>query len=247
MSSIAVILARGGSKGLREKNAQPLAGKTVLGWTIEHAMGTPGLDRIVLSTDSDELARVGSRYGIDVVLRPPHLCHDTAPVADAVRFTVEADESGVIHHERVAILYGNVPVRPANLTSRALARLTETGCDSVQSLSPVGKRHPYWMKMLGGPDSDKIVPFVDNAVDRRQDLPEVYALDGGVIAVSRDSLFTYDRSHPHTFLGEDRRAVTSPEGAVVDIDTQQDLDLAEIILRRRAEVEHAAGARTAAA
>lgn len=241
MSSIAVILARGGSKGLPGKNALPLGGKPVLAWTIEHALATPGLARVVLSTDSDHMARIGRRYGVEVVLRPPRLCDDTAPVADAARFTVAADEAGVAHYDAVAILYGNVPIRPDDLTRRALRKLENTGCDSVQSVHAVGKTHPYWMKTLGDEArQDELVPFVENSIDRRQDLPAVYQLNGGVIAVTRQSLFTYDRTSPHAFLGADRRAIITGEDAVVDIDTRRDLLLAEAIMRDRAEADRAA-------
>ncbi len=235
-NAIAVVLARGGSKGLPSKNALPLGGKPVVAWTLEHALATRGLTRVVLSTDSDKLARIGRRYGVEVVLRPPHLCDDTASVADAVRFTVAADEAGIGHYDAVAILYGNVPIRPADLTTRALRKLEHTRCDSVQSIAPVGKGHPYWMKTVGdATHHDALMPYVENSIDRRQDLPAVYQLNGGVIAVSRASLFTYDRSSPHTFLGSDRRAIITGADEVIDIDTKRDLLLARAVIRERAE------------
>ena len=236
MTSIGVILARGGSKGLPNKNALMLAGKPVLAWTIEHALQTPILDRVVLSTDSDTLARIGRQCGIDVILRPKHLCNDTATIASAARFTVKADEAGIGHVDHVAILYGNVPIRPDDLTLRAVRKLANSGCDSVQSLSPVGKMHPYWMKQVGDEQHhDALLPYVENKIHRRQDLPEVYMLDGGVIAVTRDSLFTVDRSSPHAFLGSDRRAIRNGSDEVIDIDTRRDMLLAEAILKDRAQ------------
>ncbi len=236
MSSIAVILARGGSKGLPNKNALPLAGKPVLAWTIEHARATPGLDRIIVSTDSDTLARIARGYGLDVVLRPPHLCDDNASIVDAARYSIKADENGLAHFDHIVLLYGNVPVRPDDLTRRALRKLMHTGCDSVQSLSPVGKHHPYWMKTIGNDRAaDALMPYVENTIDRRQDLPAVYALDGGVIAVARDSLFTYDRSSPHAFLGTDRRAIRNEADSVIDIDSPRDLLVAEAVLTLQAK------------
>jgi len=247
MSSIAVILARGGSKGLPNKNALMLAGKPVISWTIEHALACTHLERVVLSTDSDTLARIGRGHGIDVVLRPPHLCDDGATIADAARFTIEADEAGLGHYGHVVLLYGNVPVRPEDLTRRALRKLQHTGCDSVQSVSPVGKHHPYWMKVVGDArDHDALVPYVENNIDRRQDLPELYELDGGIIAVTRQSLFTYDRRSPHAFLGRDRRAIRNAQDSVIDIDTARDLLVAEAILTGRARALGAAHAGVAA-
>jgi len=236
IDAIAVVLARGGSKGLPNKNLLPLGGKPVVAWTLEHAKATPGLTRVVLSTDSDEMARIGRSYGVEVVLRPPRLCDDNASVADAVRFTVAADEAGLGHYRDVAILYGNVPIRPADLTLRALRKLDHTRCDSVQSVCAVGKAHPCWMKTLGDPARhDALMPYVENTIDRRQDLPTVYQLNGGVIAVTRDSLFTLDRSSPHTFLGSDRRAIVTGADEVIDIDTRRDLLLARAVLDERAE------------
>jgi len=75
--------------------------------------------------------------------------------------------------------------------------------------------HPYWMKKLGGPTGDELQMYEDNRVYRRQDLPPVYMLDGGIIAVTRRSLFTTVPGAPHAFLGRDRRAVVTQPGEVV--------------------------------
>jgi CMP-N-acetylneuraminic acid synthetase len=133
----------------------------------------------------------------------------------------------------VAILYGNIPIRPQDLTDRALHKLMETEADSVQSVYPVGKMHPLWMKKLGGTFSDVLEMYEDNRIYRRQDLPPVYMLDAGVLAVTRTSLFNIDPAEPHAFLGEDRRAVVTRPGDVVDIDDPLDMAYAEAVLRMR--------------
>jgi len=258
MSCIAVILARAGSKGLPRKNQLPVAGKPCLQWTLEHAFNSPSVERVLLSTDGNELAEIGRAAGAEVVMRPYEFSHDTAPVDGAARHAVT---SIIAAHPRVLILYGNVPVRPEDLSERALAKLVETGCDSVQSLCPAGKNHPYWMKTLSGAPSgdplhgsrdgipnptdpgDRLGDWEPNQVYRRQDLPQIYQLDGGVIAVTRESLFTLDPARPHAFLGNDRRAVLTAPGEVVDIDGPADLLVAEAILtlRQRTRADAAAG------
>jgi len=139
----------------------------------------------------------------------------------------------------VVILYGNVPLRPVSLIDDAIEKLIATGADSVQSVCPVGKMHPYWMKRVGGADhpDDALMMYEDNAVYRRQDLPPVYMLDGGIIAVTRANLITVVEGEPHAFLGRDRRAVVTSPGEVIDIDSDVDLEYARALLQRRARVE----------
>ncbi|MEM8782947.1 MAG: acylneuraminate cytidylyltransferase family protein [Planctomycetota bacterium] len=231
MPTLAIILARAGSQGLPRKNALPLAGRTVLDWTLDHAAAARRIDRVVLSTDGEELKSLATFRGIETVHRPHVLADATATVDAAARHAVRTvDPDG--DYDAVVILYGNVPVRPADLADRAVAKLRETGCDSVQSVCPVGKHHPYWMKELAGDTEDRMVQHVPNRVYRRQDLPPLYELDGGVIVVSRECLFVTHPDEPHAFLGVDRRAIVTQPGEVVDIDEAFDLDVAEAILQR---------------
>ncbi|NBB83015.1 MAG: NTP transferase domain-containing protein [Alphaproteobacteria bacterium] len=233
MSTLCVILARAGSKGLADKNARDVAGRPMIAWTIGHAQAAQqrgAIDRLVVSTDGEELAAIAREFGAQVIVRPAELASDTAPVDAAARHAVEqceiAHPTPEIRH--VVILYGNVPLRPADLIDRAVAKRRETGCDSVQSVAPVGKMHPYWMKTL---DGDRLMPYVENLVYRRQDLPAVYQLDGGVIAVTRHALFTVREGEPHAFLGTDRRAVVTQPGEVVDVDEAKDIAIAEATLQ----------------
>ncbi|MFW6033306.1 MAG: cytidylyltransferase domain-containing protein, partial [Phycisphaeraceae bacterium] len=186
MKTLGVILARAGSKGLPRKNALPLAGRPMIAWTVQHARQSASLSRYLVSTDGEELASIARDAGAEVILRPPELAHDTATVDAAARHALEQAEAEAGEtFDAVVILYGNVPLRPADLTDRAVAKLARTGCDSVQSVCPVGKMHPYWMKQLAGDAGDVLEPWVENQVYRRQDLPPVYMLDGGIIAVTR--------------------------------------------------------------
>lgn len=229
----AIILARAGSKGLPGKNAAMVAGKPMLAWTIEHALAATRIDRVALSTDGAAMADIGRSYGLDIVERPADLAGDAATVDSAARHAVSALEKGVGSLlSCVVILYGNVPVRPADLADRALAKLIDTGCDSVQSVCGVGKMHPYWMRRLSGESGDVLTQYEPNQVYRRQDLPSVYMLDGGVIAVTRDSLFTVRDGQPHAFLGRDRRAIVTRPGEVVDVDSEIDLRVAEATLEK---------------
>lgn len=235
-AALGVILGRAGSKGLPGKNSLTVAGRPMICHTIACAQAASGVERIVVSTDGPEIASAAAGMGIPVIDRPAELADDLATVDSAARHaveTIDADESIIV------ILYANVPVRPPDLIDRAINKLVETGADSVQSYAEVGKHHPYWMVRLD--EAHQVSPHHPNTVYRRQDLPSLYLPDGGVIAVTRGSLFNVIEGEPHAFLGEDRRGIVSPPGSVVDIDQPADLAVAEAILLRRPEATNQAG------
>lgn len=236
MTRLAVIIARKDSKGLPNKSMQPLAGKPVIAWTFEHAMGCKLIDQIVLSSDCPQILETGRDYGIMTYERPAQRATDTTTIDDAVRHGIEcweADQGRQCNY--VAILYGNIPLRPTDLTDRAMKKLIETEADSVQSVCPVGKMHPFWMKKLSGPFHDVLEMYEDNRVYRRQDLPPVYMLDAGVLAMTRTNLFNVDPAEPHNFLGRDRRGIVTSPGQVMDVDDELDLALAQVLLEKRAQ------------
>ncbi len=238
--ALAVVLGRAGSKGVPGKNTRPIAGRPCAQWTIEHAQRTPGIEAVAVSTDSDELKDLAHGLGVHVVDRPEELAGDRATIDDAARHAVRSLEEQLPWTTElttpIAILYANVPVRPADLTQRALLRLSESGCDSVQSYERVGKTHPWWMVRLEG-ESGNLTPWegdvLNHGVFRRQDLPPAYLPDGGVIALTRRSLMLEiggAQEGPHRFFGVDRRGIVSEPGSVVDIDEEADVVRAEMIL-----------------
>ena len=230
--TLAVIIGRAGSKGVPNKNARPLLGRPLVCHTIDHALAAREVDRVVVSTDGESIADAARAMGIEVVPRPAELASDVATVDSAVRQAVEACGSATT---TVVILYANVPLRPEGLIDRAVRTLRETGADSVQSYERPGKYHPYWMVRLG--EGGEVSQWQPNAVYRRQDLPPAFMPDGGVIAVTRTSLFTTVEGQPHAFLGRDRRGIENPQGSVVDIDHPVDFLVAEALLRERGAAE----------
>jgi len=226
---LAVVIGRAGSRGLPGKNALPLLGRPMVCHTIADALDAETVDRVVVSTDGHEIAAAARGMGVEVIDRPASLAGDTATVAAAVVHAVRAvDETPEI----IVVLYANVPVRPAGLVDLAVRRLGETGADSVQSYADVGKHHPYWMVALD--EDGRVAAHHPNTVDRRQDLPPLFLPDGGVIAVTTGCLLDADPAEPHAFLGGDRRGIETPYGAVVDVDTDADLRVAESMLRATA-------------
>lgn len=245
MSTLALILARAGSRGVPGKNLRPVAGRPCLLWTIDaarEALGQGVVDRIALSTDSPEAMTLALHAGVDTVARPPELASDQARVDDAARHAVETLEApgaapGARTHrfEEIVILYANVPVRPRGLIERAAARRRASRADSVQSYQPVGKHHPWWTAVVE-PDG-AVRPWqgqvLNHGVYRRQDLPPAHVPDGGVLIVTRAALFGAIpgvEPGPHAFFGAHRVGVINPEGSVIDIDTELDLLVASAVL-----------------
>ncbi len=234
--AIAIILARGGSKGLPGKNTADVAGKPCVLWTIEATQRAGSVERVVVSSDDPSVLAIAKRFGCDVIERPADLAHDTATIDDAARHAYGAIGSP---DGPVVILYANVPVRPEGLIDDAVKMLSETGCDSVQSYARVGKHHPWWTVRVG--DDGSVKPWEGEVLYhncfRRQDLPAAMVPDGGVIALNPDALMCRVGAPegPHCFLGNDRRGVITDEGDVVDIDSRIDLLVADGVLRGNKE------------
>lgn len=242
-ATVAIVLARAGSKGVPNKNVADVAGRPCVAWTIEHALNTPELNGVVVSSDSPRVLTVARGMGAVAHDRDTSLATDHTPVDDAARSAVEywvsLADAETTDDDAYIILYGNVPVRPHDLTSRAIEVLRNTGCDSVQSYAPVGKHHPWWTARL---DTDgRVDPWegdvLNHGVFRRQDLPPAFIPNGGVLVVTRRALFGRIedvRPGAHAFLGHDRRGINTDEGDVVDIDSELDLIVANAILRSQA-------------
>ncbi len=228
--ALAVVIGRAGSKGLPGKNALVIAGRPMVVHTLEAALDARSVGRVIVSTDDESVAAAARALQVPVVRRPDELATDDAAVDAAVRHAVESIQAT---EEIVVILYANVPVRPRGLIDRAVGRLLETGADSVQSYAGVGKHHPEWMVTLDA--DDRVRPHAGRTIHRRQDLPKMLIPDGGVIAVTRRSLFAGSAANPHAFLGADRRGIEVPSGSVVDIDGPLDLVVAEALLSRPAQ------------
>jgi CMP-N,N'-diacetyllegionaminic acid synthase len=228
----AVILARAGSKGVPGKNVATVGGRPCIAWTIDAARQARTVNAVAVSSDDPRALAIARDMGVGTIMRPQELATDTARVDDAARHAVEMAGGADI----IVVLYANVPVRPDGLIDRAVDLLRETGADSVQSYTPVGKYHPWWTARLNG--QGEVVPWegevLNHNVFRRQDLPLAVVPDGGVLAVTRRALFLEIPGvapGPHAFFGLDRRGVLNPEGSVVDIDSRVDLLVADALLK----------------
>ncbi len=233
MKVLGVILARGGSVGLKNKHLLPLLGRPVIEYTFGHAKAAKSLTRVVVTSDDSDILDLAVDHGLDTIERPAELATSEASVQDVMLHAMHAFEKHTsFRADAVVVLYGNVPVRPAGVIDEAVEMLAQTGCDSVRSFCPVGKWHPAWMNKL---DGDKVTALRAGSIHRRQDLDPLYLHDGAVVAVSRVSMLRGEAKpqDPHAFFGTDRRGVTVDMGETVEVDHRRDLFWAEAVLREQ--------------
>lgn len=222
---LAIILARGGSKGLPRKNVLPLAGKPMLAWTIEASLGSQYVDATVVSTDDPEIAAIGEKFGASIPgLRPAELATDTATTVSVVRFTFALCEKiHGVRYDYVIVLQPTSPLRDSAHVDAAIELLGAKGAKSLASFC-LSQANPYWMvkRNLDGTFS----PLIEHeAVTRRQDLPRVYEYNGAIYIAARDLVEQEKLESEGSLLFEMAQNVS------LDIDTLSDFLEAERIMR----------------
>lgn len=225
---LGVIPARAGSKGIPGKNERPLAGRTLVERAADAARASGVVDRIVLSTDSESIAAIGRRAGVEVpFLRPAELARDETPMQPVIEHAVLAVEDGAFQPDVVLVLQPTAPLRTGEHLARAVELLEQTGATSVVSVVEIPRHFSpqYAMRIEGG----HLRPFLPEgaALTRRQDAEPAYSRDGTVYATRRDVVV-----EEHDLYGSDCRALVLPAVEVVNIDTLEDWAEAEARLWR---------------
>lgn len=229
MRTLAIITARGGSKGIPRKNLALLLGRPLLAYTAEAALAARRVSRVILSTNDPEIAETGRRLGIDVpFLRPPELARDDTPHIPVLQHALGCIESTDGPYDAVLTLQPTNPLRLPEDIDGAIALLEESKADSVISFAAIGDKHPARMKELD-PEGWVIDPPFAEAFEGqpRQQLSKLYLRDGSIYLTRRAVLM-----EQNSLKGTRCRAWIMPEERACNIDTPLDLFLAEQLLRR---------------
>lgn len=212
---LAVIPARGGSKGLPGKNIAPVGGRTLLAWTVDAARAACHVDRVILSSDDPAIMAAAETAGCEVPFRrPADLATDTATSIDVVLHALDM----VSGYDVVVLLQPTSPLRTAEDIDGACARLAERGAPACVSVAPV-EQSPYWMYTLASGDVLRPVLEPPPGAHRRQDLPPVVALNGAVYVADVAWL-----RRARTFVTRETVAYPMPASRSLDIDTAADLE-----------------------
>jgi CMP-N-acetylneuraminic acid synthetase len=233
MNAVGFIFARGGSKGVPGKNIRRLTGKPLIAWAIEHAKAVRRLRRVIVSTDSEEIAAVAREFGAEVpFLRPAELARDDSPEWLAWRHALNylQDSEGLMPDAMVSIPT-TAPLRLPVDIENCLDEFAKGGADVVITVSDA-HRNPWFnmVKAQANGTVGLVIPPADG-IARRQDAPQVY--DMATVAYVAAPVFVL--SQPSIFAGR-VRAVRVPVERAVDIDTLHDFDMAEFLMSRRTEM-----------
>jgi CMP-N,N'-diacetyllegionaminic acid synthase len=228
MQTLGVIPARGGSKGVPGKNLRALAGRPLLAYTADAALGSRRLSRVVLSTDDEAIAEAGRALGLDVpFIRPADLALDATPMLPVLQHAVSAMTTAAFAPEAVVLLQPTSPLRRAEHIDAALELLDSGGADSIVSVVEVPHQFSPLsvMTLVNG----RLKPFADGpTITRRQDKPRVYARNGPAVLATRTAVLAGG-----SLYGDDCRPFVMDARTSIDIDDAHDFDYAEYLLRQR--------------
>jgi CMP-N,N'-diacetyllegionaminic acid synthase len=218
---LAVIPARGGSKGVPRKNLRSAGGKPLIAWTIEEARKSAYIDRLVLSSDDKAIMAVARDWGCEIPFtRPAEIAMDETPGIDPVLHALQM----LPGFDIVVLLQPTSPLRISADIDGCIELCAAPDADACVSVSEAAQS-PYWMYALD--EKGAMMPClpVREVYARRQDLPKAYVLNGAVYA-ARTSWLASSR----TFLSERTKAFVMPQARSLDIDTEKDLQMLNIHL-----------------
>jgi len=227
MNAVALICARGGSKGLPGKNIRPLAGKPLIAWAIQQALAVKRIRRVIVSTDSEDIAQVARAAGAEVpFLRPGELAQDNSPEWLVWRHALEylkANEGN--YPGALVVVPATAPLRAVEDLENCLDEYEKGGADMIITVTDA-HRSPYFNMIKVQPEgyASLVIP-PDSTVTRRQDAPMVYDMTTVGYVARPDFVMTRNG----IFEGKIRH-VRVPAERALDIDTHLDFRIAECLM-----------------
>jgi CMP-N,N'-diacetyllegionaminic acid synthase len=225
-SILALIPARGGSKGVPGKNIRLLGDKPLIAWTIEQARRCPWIDRVIVSTDDPAIADTAVGWGAEVpFLRPAELATDETKMVEVVSHALDWCGQNDRPYEWILLLQPTSPLRDAGDIEAAAKQLEDRGADGVVSVCPC-EHSPLWTNTLG-PNGEMKDFLRSEAMGNRQGLPTYYRLNGAIY-LARSEYFRRCRG----FFGDRTFAYIMPSERSIDIDSPLDFQIAEFLVSR---------------
>jgi CMP-N,N'-diacetyllegionaminic acid synthase len=231
MQVLGIIAARGGSKGVPNKNLRLLAGRPLLAYSAGAAQASRRLSRVIVSTDDPAIADAAQALGLDVpFMRPADLAADDTPILPVLQHGLAELGRASFAADAVVLLQPTSPLRRAEHIDAAIDLLESSGADSVVSVTEVPHQfNPVSVLRLD--DEARLTPYLDGPlVTRRQDKPRVFARNGPAVLAVRAAVLAGG-----SLYGNDCRALIMPARESVDIDTVDDLEMVELLMMKSRE------------
>jgi len=228
---LAVIPARGGSKGVPRKNIREVRGTPLIGYTIETALKAKKmLYRIIVSTDDEEIAAISKEYGAEVpFMRPKEIANDQASMIPVLQHAVKCvEKEDNIKIDWVLLLQPTDPLREVTDIERGIKLALANDSDSVISVERVFAHHPVLMKKI---ENNRLLPFIieeKEGTPRQEYNPPAFMRNGSIYLTKREVLMEMD-----SIWGINIKPMIMKEGSRISIDTKNDLKLAEILIKER--------------
>ena len=224
MNAIAIIPARGGSKRLHGKNIVDFFGKPMIAWTIEAAINSACFEKVLVSTDDEEIARIAREYGAEVPFLRPSAADDMSPISTATLVALQqAENHWGCQFQVVVQLMANCPMRGTEEIKAAIAEYHSKDAKFQISCFPFGWMNPWWAARLDN-DGRPTALFPQAMTTRSQDLPRLYCPTGAIWIADAAALM-----QEKTFYGTGHRLFPVHWTAAVDIDDAEDLQMARSI------------------
>ena len=221
---LAVIPARGGSKGVPGKNIKELAGKPMIAYTIEAAVESEVFEKVIVSTDSREIADVARAFGAEIpFLRPEEIAGDLVSSDDVILHALDFYRKQGVTYQEICKLQPTSPLRNAEHIKGAYQLFKEKAAESLVSVCEC-EHSPLWAGKIG--EDLRLDNFIAEEVKRacRQDMPTYYRLNGAIYMARAESFY-----RNKNFLGANSIAYIMSQTESIDIDSYLDFEIAAVI------------------
>lgn len=226
---LGIIPARGGSKGVKDKNIRLLLGKPLIAYSIECGLSCPSIDRLIVSTDSEKIADISKRYGAEIpFIRPSELARDDTPMMPVLEHAIKTCENIYSSQIRaIVLLDATSPLRMANDIENCIKIFNDGDGDAVISAAPA-RRNPYFNMVVIENSYIRLAIEPERPITRRQDCPPVYDLNNSIWVFSRKAVIEDKQRIPKR-----SKIYLMDEFSSVDVDRELDFKILEILIKER--------------
>lgn len=224
MRILGLIPARGNSKGVAKKNIKLLCGKPLIQYTSEVALSSKLIDKVIVSTDDEDIAKVSNSLGLEVpFIRPKEIANDESPTIDVIKHAIEFYRKKNVVYDAVCLLQVTSPLRTVQHLDDCIGKFIDTGCDTLISVVEVPHHYnPHWVFEEDNEGLLSISTGEKEIIPNRQKLPKSFYRDGSIYLIRTETIINHKK-----IFGEKISYVENPNTTQLNIDSMNDWIKAE--------------------